>query len=372
PNPRVKYSSRFYFYRQYFKSEFNPDDPERNILNNEPFGLFIRSDSKKLGNITQLDYYLSDKNYLITGFDIQRDLVDSVPDTILYGKRQVNNFAIYAQDEHKFSNKLTLNFGLRYDFNKLEGGKRLTQISPKAALVYTPVEIWSLRFLVGKAFRAPSIAERFFQREIAGGTRFKPNPDLRAEKVTSFEIGSRIRLSNMADIDLAFFNNIYDDMIYWINITAEERANSSLFQVRNLNKALIRGIEVSVRLYPFQFFNTSLNYTYLDSKDISENRRFVFLAYKVRHSFNFVSSLQTGSWFLNFDGRFNSRVEEVFLYPNDKPDAFFVLNTKLIRNLGRNLTVSFGINNIFNIQYEELARYRMPGRSWIFGTSYEL
>lgn len=371
PSPRIKYSTRFYFYRQYFRSEFNPNDPERNIPNNEPFGLFIRSDSRKLGNLTQLDYYLNDKNYLIVGLDIQRDLVDSVPDTILYGKRQVNNLAFYLQDEHEIFKSLTLNMGLRYDLNKLQGGKTLTRLSPKAALVYSPVESWAMRILAGRAFRAPSIAERFFQREIAGGTRFKPNPDLRAEKVTSLEIGNRIRLGKIADIDLALFHSTYDDMIYWINITAEEGHHELLFQVRNLNKARMQGVEVSLDFHPWQFFNTNLNYTYLDAKDLSENRRQGFLAYKVPHSFNFVTSLQTGPWFLNVTGRYHSRVEEVFLYPNDKPDAFFVLNGKLLRSFGNDLTLSAGVNNLLNIQYEELARFRMPGRSWIFGMSYE-
>ncbi|MFQ5674566.1 MAG: TonB-dependent receptor domain-containing protein, partial [bacterium] len=207
PNPRVKYSSRFFFYRQLFKSVFNPDDPLRSIPGNEPFGQFIRSDSRKIGNISQLDYYLSDENYLSVGADIQRDIVDSVPDTILYGNRRVNNFAAYFQDEHEISDKLTVNVGARYDLNKLEGGKLLTQFSPKVALNFSPVESWSLRFLAGRAFRAPSIAERFFQEEIAGGTRFKPNPDLRAEKVTSLELGSRFGLGSKADLDVALFHN---------------------------------------------------------------------------------------------------------------------------------------------------------------------
>jgi outer membrane receptor for ferrienterochelin and colicin len=372
PSPRVKYSSRFYFYRQYFKTKFNTDDPGQAIPGNEPFGLFIRSDSRKFGNISQMDYYLSDKNYLIAGLDVQRDLVDSIPDTILYGKRQVNNLAIYAQDEHQFSKKFTINFGFRYDFNKLEAGKSSTQLSPKIGFVFTPYEIWSLRFLAGRAFRAPSIAERFFQREIAGGTRFKPNPDLRAERVTSLELGNRLRLSNQADFDVAFFHNTYNDLIYWIDITSEQGSTGFLYQVRNLNKARMQGVEVSLNVYPWQFLFAKLNYTYLDAQDLSENRLQGSLAYKIRHTFSFVTSLHSGPWLLNFDGRYNSHVEEVFLYPNDKPGAFFVINGKLQRRFGANFTGSVGVNNIFNIQYEELARYRMPGRSWIFGMSYEL
>lgn len=370
PSPRVKYSSRFYMYRNYFKSEFNPNDPTRAIPNNEPYGLSIEADSRKLGNISQVDYFLSDRNYLIAGIDLQRDIVDSSPDSILYGNQRVNTFAVYAQDEHDISDKLTFNAGVRYDFNKLEGGKLLTQLSPKASLVYKPKDIWAIRFLVGRAFRAPSIAERFFKKEISGGTSFKPNPDLQAEKVTSLEIGNRIKIWDRLDLDLAVFHNIYEDMIYWIDISAEEGIGG-LYQVRNLNKARMQGVEIGVNVNPINSLNANLNYTYLDAKDLSDERRDGFLAYKVRHSFNFITSVQHGPWFLNVDGRYNSKVQEVFLYPNDKPGAFFVISGKLRRHLGQNLTVSLGVNNIFDVQYEELARYRMPGRTWIFGSSFE-
>jgi iron complex outermembrane receptor protein len=374
PNPRVKYSSRFYFYRSFFKSEFNPNDPLKSIArNNEDFGTFVQSESKKLGNLTQLDYYLSDQNYLITGLDIQRDLVDSIPDSIMFGKHQVNNFALYAQDEHEFSKKFTLTIGLRYDFNKLVGGNLQTQLSPKLALVYSPLETWSLRFLAGRAFRAPSIAERFFKKEIAAGIPFKPNPDLRAEKMTSLEFGSRFRMNTWAELDLAFFHYNYDNMIYWINISEEEGINGLLFQVRNLNKARIQGVEVTLNVHPVRFWSANFNYTYLDAKDLSEIRENDILAYKIRHALSFVSSLHAGPWFLNLDGRYNSKVEEIFIFDEkDEPDAFLVINAKLQRRLGRTLKLSVGVNNIFNRQYEELARYRMPGRTWIFGSSFEL
>jgi outer membrane cobalamin receptor len=33
------------------------------------------------------------------------------------------------------------------------------------------------------------------------------------------------------------------------------------------------------------------------------------------------------------------------------------------------VNASVKVNNIFDEQYEELARYRMPGRNWMFGVS---
>lgn len=371
PNPKIKYSSRFYYYRTFVKSEFNPDDPQRLIPGNEPFGLFTRSISQKLGNITQLDYSFNDRNYLVLGLDVQRDLVDSIPDTIMFGKHQVNNFALYAQDEHDVLDNLVLTLGLRYDVNKLEGGRSLTQVSPKVALVYSPVKWWNIRALAGRAFRAPSIAERFFQKEIAGGTRFKPNPQLNAEKVFSYELGSKVQLWNWADIDLSYFHYKYTDMIFWINISQEEQVNFTLFQVRNLNAALIQGLEFGLRFHPVPQWRTSFGYTYLDAKDQSDNRKDDTLPYKVKHTFSFTSLYQFHSWLLELDGRYRSKVEEVFLYPNDEPDAFFVLNGKIQKRFTRHLNLSVGINNIFDKQYEELARYRMPGRTWVLGSSVE-
>ncbi|MCP3704932.1 MAG: TonB-dependent receptor, partial [Alteromonas sp.] len=207
-------------------------------------------------------------------------------------QHQVNNIAFYVQDEHELTDKLTLNVGLRFDHNKLEGGKGLSQLSPKASLVYSPIAILSLRFLAGRAFRAPSVSERYFKREISGGTEFEPNPDLNAEKVTSLEIGSRLRVGNWADIDAALFRSTYDDMLYWINIGVERGLADILMQVQNLNKAQLQGFETSVNFYPNRLIHLKLNYTYLDSKDLSPENEGTALAYKVKHTFSFTSSLR--------------------------------------------------------------------------------
>ncbi len=372
PNARVKYSTRFYFYRQYFSSKFNEDDPLQQVPNNEPFGLTTRSDSRKLGSITQLDYYMSDRNHLIAGLDIQRDLVDAQPDTILYGKHQVNNFALYMQDEYYFNARLTASIGLRFDLNKLVDGNTLKQFSPKISLVYSPVSRLALRFLAGRAFRAPSIAERFFQREIAGGTRFRPNPNLEAESVVSLEVGSRFSFGNTIELDVALFRNRYADMLYWVNIGPELGLQEILFEVRNLNDARIQGIENSITWHLVDALDLRLNYTYLDAKDQSNNRTDDELAYKIRHTFNLNATLKLHPWMFHVDGRYNSAVDEVFLYPNDKPDAFFVMNAKLRRNFGDNFAGRMGVNNLFDLQYEEMARYRLAGRTWVLGLSYEM
>jgi outer membrane receptor protein involved in Fe transport len=288
----------------------------------------------------------------------------------MYGDRQVDNFAAYVQDEIEVSPLLTVTAGLRLDHNLLVNGKRQSQVSPKLAAVYRVRENLTLRALVGQAFRAPSIAERFFQKEISGGTNFLPNPGLRAERMNSVEIGGRLQVGRWLDVDAALFHYQYNDMIYWVALNPEG-FQEFLFQVRNLNSALMRGLEVGVNVYWQPHLRLHAGYTYLDAEDRSTGRTDDFLAYRIRHSLSFGGNLTWKKFDLNLDGRFNGRVDEVFLYPYDRPEAYVLLNAKLTAHLTSALGLSLSCSNILDSQYEELARYRMPGRHWIAGVSWE-
>lgn len=370
PNSSVKYSSRFYYYLNAARSYFNENDPNGTLPGNDPLGSKTVIDGNKFGNITQLDWYINSRNYFIAGIDVQIDHVNSSPDSVVYGKQQINNFAFYLQDEVNLTTRLVTTVGVRFDWNHLVGGRNLRQASPKVALVYHPTTALSLRLLYGQAFRAPTIAERFFKRELSGGVLFKPNPELNAERMDySLESGVRWQLNSHIGIDAALFRYHYKDLIYWVNIAAEEHVNFPYFQVRNLNKALMQGVETSVNFSWQKHFQASLNYTYLDARDLSPGRSDDLLAYRPKHSFFFNTAFTWHRFRLGADGRYRSAIKEVFLYPLQKPDAFWVLNAKLIYRVNSTVDFSVGVQNILNTQYEELARYRMPGRSWMFGFS---
>ena len=368
PSPRAKYSSRFYFHRKAARSLFNEDDPDLRIPHNEPYGLKTVVDADKFGTITQVDYYLSERNILISGLDVQLDRVHSSPDTVMFGNRRAYNTALYLQDEVELTRRLTMTLGFRYDWNHLVGEGAQGQFGPKLAMVYRPQERLALRLLLGQAFRAPSIAERFFQKELGGGTLFKPNPDLKPERMDfSLEAGLRWRLGDFWNVDMAYYRYHYRDMIYWEQISIEEGVDYELYQVRNLNRALMSGVEVGLDFHFKRLFRASLNYTYLDAKDQSPNRADDLLAYRMRHSFVFSTDAHVGRFSLNLNGRYKSGIEEVFMYEYEAPDAFFVANAKVTARLQGAFRVSMAINNLLNTSYEELARYRMPGRSYMAG-----
>ncbi len=371
PNHRSKYSSRFYYYRTDATSQFNPDDPDLLIPGNEPFGLETNSIGDKFGNITQFDMAIGDRNYLITGIDMQIDKVASSPDSILYGRQQVNNFAVYAQNELKLHSKFTTTLGLRFDHNHLIAGKTISEFSPKVSFLYTPTPEVSWRVLFGQAFRAPTIAERFFKVELGGGILFLQNPDLDAEQMNfSFESGLRWRIHRNIDFDIAYYRYQYRDLIYWVDITQEFNVSFPYFQVRNLNEALTQGIETTITARWSNWFRGFLNYTYLNAKDLSEDRLDDVLAYRPEHSFYASGDFNWNRFTLHLNGRYRSDIEEVFLFPLQAPEAFTVFNSKLRVSLANSVDLSLSINNLLNSEYEELARYRMPMRNWMLGAAY--
>jgi outer membrane cobalamin receptor len=64
-------------------------------------------------------------------------------------------------------------------------------------------------------------------------------------------------------------------------------------------------------------------------------------------------------------------MKEVSIYPGSEPDAFFVANTKVSYKFQPGRMIYISVNNIFDAQYEEIERYRMPGRSYTLGTIFE-
>ena len=74
-----------------------------------------------------------------------------------------------------------------------------------------------------------------------------------------------------------------------------------------------------------------------------------------------------------YDAFYRSKIDEVFIYPGSEPDFALVQSIKIDYHLNRNFNVYLAIKNIGNFAYEELERYRMPGRHFLvgFNTNFE-
>jgi outer membrane receptor protein involved in Fe transport len=379
PNAKSKYTTRFYYYSLFSNSFYNPNNPVSRLFAGEGNGLNTYIDSYNLGNITQMDYQLGRSDYLITGLDFQMNIVKSQPEEILYGDQQMNNLGLFVQDQHTFETDkygnpvLEGTIGARVDFNKIVSGVKSFEISPKISVIYSPsvkngiFSNTALRALAGRAFRAPSIAEIYFKKELFGGFDFIYNPNLQPEHILSAEIGFRKQYKSRFTLDMSFFFNQYKNLIQYVNVGESVYGP---FQVQNIADSQIKGFEFyidynsEINLFsnPLEYF-FNLSYTYLNARDLSEGRINDYLPYKPANNFLFTTNFAYSGFNLNLNGRYLSAIDEVIFYRFEEPDSYFIFNTKLSKDITSKLTFFVAVSNLFDVSYQELERIQAPNRN---------
>lgn len=383
PSSITKFSSRFYYYKLKSISTYNPNNPVSLTygIPGQEFNNYITS--YNFGNISQMDYQFSRNHYFISGIDLQWNVVRSSPEEILYGDQQQNNIGIYAQEQWYILTQkngepvLTSTLGGRIDYNAFIGGSQTFQFSPKFSLLFAPVvknpvfSNSSYRLLLGRAFRAPSIAEQYFKKELFGGFDFIYNPDLKPERMYSVEFGIRKQYKSRFIVDFALFFNLYDDLIQYVNVGT---ATLGPFQVKNIAKSQSRGYEFligyhsSFRIFKKIFlYKFDFNYTYNDFRDLSENRKDDLLPYKPKHIYNASANFNFIGFNLNVNGKFVSKVEKVIFYKYEEPKEYFLLNAKFSKDITSKITIFVAVNNIFDEFYQELERIVAPNRNYNSG-----
>jgi outer membrane receptor for ferrienterochelin and colicins len=160
----------------------NPDEPT-SVVQNRDIG---RTDW--WGSEVQVSKTFFDRHKVIVGneyrdyFRLDQRNYDENPRTVLLDDHRTSNvWAFYAQDEITIFSNLKLNAGLRYDHYSTFGGS----LNPRVALIYNPFKQTALKLLYGQAFRAPNAYELYYQD---GGVTQKPNPDLKPEKISTYEV----------------------------------------------------------------------------------------------------------------------------------------------------------------------------------------
>lgn len=387
PSSKSKYTSRFYYYKLYSLSYYNPN----NIVSIQfaPPGQALETTIKSynFGNISQFDFQLSSRNYLISGLDLQWNVVKSNPESILYGDQQVNNFGLFVQDQHKIitdksgNSVFSTTAGIRADYNKFVGLNHFVQFSPKLSFLYTPISNnaflsnTAFRFLVGRAFRAPSIAELYFKKELFGGFDFIFNPNLKPEEMVSAELGFRKQFEEMLTLDISAYINEYDNLIQYVNIG---NTINGPFQVQNIAKAQIKGLELlidynsSVKLFNERLdIGVNTNYSLIDARDLSANRKNEYLPYKPSHIVNFSTNLNYRGFNFNVAGKYVSKVDEDLFYKYEEPGDYFLLDMKLSMRVFDAATIFFAVNNVLNESYQELERTQAPNRNFNSGVKIE-
>lgn len=147
-------------------------------------------------------------NSIVTGVSVRVNTVDS---KLLSGHSQQDIWGLYLQDDLKLTERLIFTAGARYDQHPLAGWN----LSPRAALVYTPKEGHTLRLSYTTAYLLPTFVESYLDRNVSI-VNFRGNRDVKPGKIRSLEAGYQGHLTDRIKGTAELFYNELEDFITFL------------------------------------------------------------------------------------------------------------------------------------------------------------
>ncbi|MEW6220643.1 MAG: TonB-dependent receptor [Thermodesulfobacteriota bacterium] len=167
-------------------------------------------------------------------------------------------YAAYFQDEWRVLDDLDLTAGIRHDHYDDFGGTT----NPRLGLVWRMTREMEVKLLFGQAFRAPNFSELYN----ANNPFLVGSPDLKPERIRTYEVGIGSQLLPPVRVDLNYFHNDIDEMIVRDFSTMPNR-------YANAGGAVIDGIEcVLTGEYRLGSY-WKLFYGYQDPREADNGRR---------------------------------------------------------------------------------------------------
>jgi hemoglobin/transferrin/lactoferrin receptor protein len=328
------------------------------------------------------------------GFEIYRDEQEGSSTATADGSRagvpdaETLNYGIYLQDEFSISSgvgKFLLIPAVRYDRYQSEDNVGNSQdesaVSPKFALSYNPTENLVFFGSVAQAFRAPNMTETYAAGQHFPGVppffpnnNFIPNPDLKPEKVTTYELGAGIDFSGIATgadkLQLKGSGFLSDGKDF---ITQEVNIGAGTTKFFNIDKARLYGWEMS-GTYDNNGFSTTMGLSYVNAKD-DKTGDYIDNNVPLTLTTDFNYTVAPISSVFGFRSRFTAENDRVSS-GNQATDGYSVHDIYYrwapSKNDLQNLTVDLGISNLFDKKYSKrYATLKEEGRSFNVKASYK-
>ena len=174
--------------------------------------------------------------------------------------------ALFAENEWSVTDTFALTTGLRMDHHEEYG----VHFSPRIYGVWRATDDWTFKGGVARGFKAPEV------RAVVPGYSYLRrntfvmfgNPDLKPETSTNYELSALWSNRNDLSAGATVFYNDFQDKLS--TVTTTERWNGFIVMDRvNVDKAVIKGIELNGRWDISQDVALKGNYTYTDSEQKS-------------------------------------------------------------------------------------------------------
>lgn len=276
-------------------------------------------------------------------------------DATMFGEHRVWEGALYLQDETGLTERVRMSVGGRLDVHSTDATPTRIVFSPRAALIHTPVDGIVLRISAGRGFRAPSVAEMFTSMATTG-FQVIPNLELEPETVWNGEAGGSWMPLPVFRVEGSVFYNRYSSMIEGVL-----RPDGNI-QFRNLHKARLQGVEVSVQATtPSGWLRSAASYLWLSTRSLDDGRR---LAYRRPRRGSLTVEVLGGWWSLAADLLYGATVDRTAMYEYDRRIPFYRMDTRFsVRLTGMRIIVQ--VRNLTEYAYTDIERNLSPPREWL-------
>ena len=162
-----------------------------------------------------------------------------------YGYHDRNDYSLFFQLKKEFFNRLILTLGTREQFIDGESGtKDYDRFLPSFGATYKASENQTLFVNAGKAFRAPTFNQLYYE-----STWLRGNPDLGPEEGWTYELGTKWDAAGLVRLRLSGFYYTYQDKIEL------DRSSGYPLTYYNAGEYESKGVEWELDLYPFGHHN---------------------------------------------------------------------------------------------------------------------
>ena len=331
------------------------------------------------------------KNALVWGLNYHHTYVKAL-ELFDPAKIVLDRLAIYFQNEYKMQDNLSIFAGGRLDKDDMSEKELL---SPMASAVYSPTKNQTWRLTYGKAFKLPSMANAFVAfhaidlvnpfppNNIIPIWVMEPNLELRPESITNYELGYQSKPSSRTK----FFANLHYSTAK--DLIAQNRnlgivANPYFgfpgdpfgvpllptFEDPFVNdwKATAIGGEIGLDYLLTDWLTGSINYSYIDVKDITNDRD-----YKASPK-NKVNIGLSANWKNGLTVNLMCHYIDTTTWSNSlatwpdssrlflKNDPYFLVNTRVGYRFNKDsMEVAFAVYNLFDDKHYEYPKSPSAG-----------
>lgn len=324
----------------------------------------------------------NEKHRIITGFDFfDEDLtstrvMNGFPPVIekfngvpVISPSSRDGLGVFLQDEFAYSEALHLTAGIRYDSIKAETdgapppffitspqSDTDAAFSGELGAVYKTSETTNIFANIGRAFRAPTLIERYFFGPHDGPSQDRGNPDLDPETSFNIDVGVRIR-SDKYQFSASLYHNSVDDLIQKTLINPSEPPVSRIYQYQNISEAKIYGGELDAKYFVDDAWSIFFSGTLTRGEDTSADRPFNGISpYKANYGVNYERELD--AFYINAELSALSAMEQDRVGVEEKPTpGYTTVDFKVYLTHDSGIRTSFSVENLFDKTYHDHLSY---------------